>query len=354
MPDGRRGAGYSPGGRGVPVPDRRLRLYQPGAVPGNGLHGCETGGRGSGHGGAPARQKISPARISGQTAEELVKAGYRVVMPDQIGFGKSSKPGNYQYSFQQLAQNTHALLASIGVESSNVLGHSMGGMLAVRYALMYPDETQSLTLLNPIGLEDWKAKGVPYQSVDAWYQSELKKTPEKIRAYQLDSYYDGQWKDAYDPWVEQLAQFIESPAYPTMAWNQALTYDMIYTQPVIYELENLEVPVLLIIGQRDTTALGKNRVSPEVRKQLGNYPKLGRAAARAIPESVLVELDGIGHLPHIEAFDRFLPPYLAFLKAADAETPAERRQRYEDSSKDLVDHFMLIQSLEGAGNSPVY
>ncbi|MBC2593955.1 alpha/beta hydrolase [Ruficoccus amylovorans] len=282
-----------------------------------------------------------------QTAKELVKAGYRVVMPDQIGFGRSSKPGHYQFSFQQLAQNTHGLLESIGVDSANMLGHSMGGMLAVRYALMYPQQTQSLTLLNPIGLEDWKAKGVPYRSIDEWYQSELNKTPDKIRAYQLDSYYDGQWKTAYDPWVEELAEFIKSPGYATMAWDQALTYDMIFTQPVIYELEELEVPVLLIIGQRDTTALGKDRASPELRKQLGNYPRLGREAAEAIPESVLVELDGVGHLPHIEAFDRFMPPYLAFLKAAVGKTSADRFKLYQSSSEKLMDQFIFLQSMGG-------
>ena len=38
-------------------------------------------------------------------------------------------------------------------------------MLAMRYALMYPQETRQLVLVNPIGLEDWKAKGSPYHGV---------------------------------------------------------------------------------------------------------------------------------------------------------------------------------------------
>lgn len=250
-----------------------------------------------------------------ETARALGDAGYRVVMPDQIGFGKSSKPAHYHYSFHQLAANTRGLLESIGVEQAHILGHSMGGMVATRFALMYPEMTESLTLLNPIGLEDWKAKGVPYTPVDQWYQSELNKTAEKIRAYQLDSYYDGEWKDAYDPWVELLAVFIESPDYPRMAWNQALTYDMIFTQPVVYEFGEITVPTLLIIGQRDTTALGKNLVSPEKKAELGNYPVLGRLAQMSIPGARLVELDGLGHLPHIEAFDRFWTPYLDFLES---------------------------------------
>ncbi len=249
----------------------------------------------------------------GETARALAAQGYRVIIPDQIGFGKSSKPDYFQYSFQQLALNTKALLDSIGVEKTAVLGHSMGGMLATRFALMFPERTEKLILENPIGLEDWKLK-VPYQPVQWWYKNELKNDYESIKEYQRQSYYDGQWKPAYDPWVNILAGWTKSIDYPIIAWNAALTYDMIFTQPVVYEFDQLQVPTLLIIGQRDRTALGKNLVSEEVRKTMGNYPELGRATARKIKNAQLVELDNIGHLPHIEAFNRFIDPLLAFLK----------------------------------------
>ncbi|MDQ8185082.1 alpha/beta hydrolase [Pelagicoccus sp. SDUM812002] len=248
-----------------------------------------------------------------ETATALSESGYRVLIPDQIGFGKSTKPEHYHYTFQQLAINTMGLLQSLEIESAHMLGHSMGGMLATRFALLYPDYTESLTLLNPIGLEDWKALGVPYRPVEAWYQQELQKTAKSIKEYQLKSYYDGKWKPAYDPWVNQLASYLESPDYARMAWNQALTYDMIFTQPVVYELPKLKMPTLLIIGQRDRTALGKDVVNAKERAKLGDYEMLGKLTQQAIPESQLVELDGIGHLPHIEAFDRFIEPYTQFL-----------------------------------------
>ncbi len=250
-----------------------------------------------------------------QTAQSLTEAGYRVVMPDQIGFGKSSKPQHYQFSFHQLAANTHALLRSLDIEKSHILGHSMGGMVATRYALLFPNEVESLTLMNPIGLEDWLGKGVPYVGIDAGYQQELKQTPEKIRSYQLENYYDGRWRPEYEPWVKMLTQFIESSDYKLMAWDQALTTDMVLTQPVVHEFPQIKAPTLLIIGQRDRTALGKNLVPEEKRKALGNYPELGRKAAAAIPNSKLVELEGIGHMPHIEAFEKFITPLQTFLKA---------------------------------------
>ena len=182
------------------------------------------------------------------TIATLAEKGYRVVVPDQIGFGKSTKPAAYQFSFHGLAANTHALLEKIGVESVSVVGHSMGGMLATRYALMYPESTEKLVLVNPIGLEDWKLV-VPYQGVDAWYQSELQKTPEKVRAYMQASYFDGKWKPEYDAvaalqmgWADE-----EGPGRELVAWSSALTYDMIFTQPVLYEFGQLKVPTLLII-----------------------------------------------------------------------------------------------------------
>lgn len=251
----------------------------------------------------------------GQTAAALGQTGYRVIIPDQIGFGKSSKPENYQFSISQLAFNTHELLKSCGVKSAHVVGHSMGGMIATRYALMYPNETKTLVLPDPLGLEDWKAKGVPYSTVDQNFQAELKQTPEKIRAYEKENYYHGQWKPEYDQWAEMLVQFESSPDYPRMAWDQALASDMIFTQPVCYEFGRLKMPVLLIIGQADRTAIGKERVSDEVKSTLGNYPELGRKTAALIPNAKLVALDGVGHLPMIEAFPRFIAPLQAFLKS---------------------------------------
>ena len=86
-----------------------------------------------------------------RTINALADRGYRVIAPDQIGFCKSSKPERYQYSFQALAENTHGLVASLRIKTIVLIGHSTGGMLAARYALMYPDELSTLVLVNPIG-----------------------------------------------------------------------------------------------------------------------------------------------------------------------------------------------------------
>ncbi|AOC93179.1 Haloalkane dehalogenase [Flavobacterium anhuiense] len=247
------------------------------------------------------------------TIKALTKEGYRVIVPDQIGFGKSTKPDHFQYTFQQLVENTKRLLDHLGIQKTTILGHSMGGMLATRFALMYPETTEKLVLENPIGLEDWKLV-VPYQPVDWWYESELKQNYESIKQYQMANYYDGKWNDDFQKWAELGAGWTTAPNYDIVAWNSALLYDMIFTQPVLYEFKNIKCPTLLIIGTRDKTALGKLLVSEEVRKTMGNYAELGKKTQKEIPNAKLVEIPNTGHLPHIESFDSFIKSLIVFLK----------------------------------------
>jgi pimeloyl-ACP methyl ester carboxylesterase len=256
--------------------------------------------------------KNFPASYWEPTIRLLTARGYRVIAPDQIGFGKSSKPARYQYSFHQLAGNTRAVLDRAEVTKVSVVGHSMGGMLATRFALMFPDRVDKLVLVNPIGLEDWKTV-VPYRSIDQWYEQEKKATPESVRDYQRNSYYGGTWKPEYERMIEAAIGVLHHPDYPKVAWASALTYDMIFTQPVVYEFPRLKVPTLLIIGQRDRTALGKAGAPKEIAATLGDYPALGKRTAAAIPGAQLVEIPGVGHLPQVEAFEAYAQALTQFL-----------------------------------------
>jgi pimeloyl-ACP methyl ester carboxylesterase len=126
-----------------------------------------------------------------RTIDVLRQAGYRVIAVDQIGFCKSSKPENYQFSLQQLATNTNELLTSLGIARATIIAHSMGGMLAMRYALMFPDAVEQLVLVDPIGLEDWQAQGVPFVPLDQTYQAEMRTSFDSIKSYQQKFYYGG-------------------------------------------------------------------------------------------------------------------------------------------------------------------
>jgi pimeloyl-ACP methyl ester carboxylesterase len=243
------------------------------------------------------------------TIEFLADRGYRVIAPDQLGFGASSRP-DIHYSFHQMAENTKALLDYLGVKKVDLIAHSMGGMLGVRFTLMFPEAVEKLVLENPIGLEDYR-KLVPYIPPQQQYEEELNLTYEKLLNYQK-TYYPEAWKPEYEVYVQDQASVLGSGEYPRDAWSSALTYEMIYEQPVVYELDEISRPTLLIIGQADRTVVGKNRLPPALQSVAGQYPELGRKAHAAIKESTLVEVPDCGHIPHIQKPEQFRSAVMAF------------------------------------------
>ncbi|WP_420155468.1 alpha/beta fold hydrolase [Siphonobacter sp.] len=240
----------------------------------------------------------------------LQNAGYRVIVPDQVGWGKSDFP-DLHYSFHALATHNKRLLDSLGIDKVTLIAHSMGGMLATRFTLMYPETVRELILENPIGLEDYRTI-VPYLPLDDAYQNELAATYESYKKYQ-QSYYP-QWKPAYEEWVQVQAAALKDPRFKQIAWVNALTYQMIYEQPICYEFKNIRVPTLLIIGQEDRTIVGKNRVSKDRVNQYGQYPALGKRTQQQIPGSKLVALPGVGHIPHVQDLEAYRKAVLDFVK----------------------------------------
>ncbi|ATB34320.1 alpha/beta fold hydrolase [Melittangium boletus] len=243
------------------------------------------------------------------TLSALSQAGYRVVVPDQLGFGRSSKPA-IDYSFHLLATQTKKLLDQLGVQKVAVVGHSMGGMLATRFARLFPEATTQLVLENPIGLEDYREL-VPWRSTEELYRGQLDVTEESVRKYQKTYYVT--WRPEYEEWVRIPFRQSLSAEYPRLAWVSAATEQMIYQQPVVHEFPLVKVPVLLVIGQADRTTIGRARLSPEALTKLGQYPELGRRAARAFPQATLVEIPNVGHIPHFEAPEKWREALLGFL-----------------------------------------
>ncbi|KAB7647640.1 alpha/beta fold hydrolase [Polymorphobacter fuscus] len=240
------------------------------------------------------------------TATALAKNGFRVLVPDQVGFCKSSKPAGYQYSFHALAELTRGLLDDAGADRVVLVGHSTGGILAVRLALLHPDRVAKLVLVNPLGLNDTLGQGVPYADLGTLRAEEAKTDAASIKAYQLRTYYHGEWRPAYDRWVAMLAGQYAGPGGDIVRDAQARLSDMIQTQPVAAELPQLRVPVTLIIGQRDTTAFRAGSAPPALRGKVQTVPQAAEDAARRIPGARLIRLDDLGHSPQVEAPALFL------------------------------------------------
>jgi pimeloyl-ACP methyl ester carboxylesterase len=261
--------------------------------------------------------------------EALTASGYRVVVPDQIGWGKSPKP-DIHYSFQLLAANTTALLDHLGVADVAVLGHSTGGMTAARFTLMNPDRVTHLVLEDPLGLADYRV-GIPPQSEETLYEHEIHWTdPAVIRAY-VEGYFVHPDPRVWEPLADVLVRVTLSPDYPRWARAAALTFQMIYQQPVRYEYHLISAPTLLIVGAKDHVVPLGQYAEPADAARLGDFVALSAAAERDIPNAKRAVIPDCGHIPHLEFPDQFLAEFLPFLASAGSfvQPVGARRGRVE-------------------------
>ncbi|MGY8683593.1 alpha/beta hydrolase [Bradyrhizobium sp. UFLA05-153] len=183
-------------------------------------------------------------------------------------------------------------------------------MLAVYFARNYPEATAVLALENPIGLEDYRS-AIPPQPIEALVKTEMSQTPESYRAF-MAAFFVG-WPTTAQQYVDIFSRVLLSAEYPRWARASALTYDMIFNEPIRHEYRLLKMPVLLTIGQNDRSVFFRRYAPPEAIKPLGNWPELGRQAAKDIPDAKLVEIDHAGHLPHIEQPEQTEAALAAFL-----------------------------------------
>jgi pimeloyl-ACP methyl ester carboxylesterase len=244
------------------------------------------------------------------TIHFLSSKGYRLLVPDQIGFGKSTKP-DLPHSLHLHAHTTKLLLDYLGIKKATVVAHSLGGMMAMRFALMYPEAVERLVLEDPLGLEDYRLK-VPYATRDELVLEARKQTASANEAM-FKSYFV-EWKLEYQIFPDVQTRWMLGPESELIARTAAHTYTMAYEQPVLYEIPLIKSPTLLMVGEKDRTALGRARVSPEARATMGLMPELAKKAAAAMPDCKVVVIADVAHVPHLEAPQRFYDELLRFLE----------------------------------------
>ena len=240
--------------------------------------------------------------------EALRTEGFRVVVPDQIGFGRSSKP-IIPYNFHDMALNTRKLLQSLGVAQAAIVGHSMGGMLAARFAASYPDLTERLVIYNPIGLTDLRYQ-TAWRSADDAYKATMAQSHDQtyqgfyatIRRYFPSP---GAWKPEYERYVRILYAPTLGGDWPRLAMVRAIYQQITYLDPVVYDWPKIRAKTLVLGGDKDGA----------------DFPARAKHIADTIPAAELVLIPNAGHVPHIEVPEIFNRELLKFLKT-EATTPA--------------------------------
>lgn len=270
--------------------------------------------------------KNFPAAYWGGTIKSLTAAGYRVVAPDALGFGKSSKPILKEYTFDLLAGITRQLLDTLGITNTAVIGHSTGGMLAAKFALNYPEMVTRLILEDPVGLEDYKAEGATTR-FDDWYMKEKNGTYKSISDYQ--KHYYANWSPDYQQWADVQYKMTRGRNADQLARVNALTYLMIVNHPVIHDYPKIEVPTLMIYGKNDHTKITLG-INPAVAHTMGNYSELAPRAAAMIPNAQVIGYNNTGHIAHLENAVLFTRDVKQFLDNTDLQLV------YEDPSYQLT------------------
>jgi proline iminopeptidase len=247
--------------------------------------------------------------------EGLTAAGYRVVVPDQIGFNKSSKPA-FNLHFDQLARNTAALLDELHIDKVNIVGHSMGGMLAVRLGRTYPERVEKIVLAAPIGLEDYRFY-VPPVPLEQLMELEDKVTAESYRDQLLKGYSLSLSPEALDPYVEARIRVKGAADYPRWLRAFANAFLMIWREPVVHEIPLLTQKVLFVMGENDHLAPGRNFAPEELQGKMGQNAHLAQELAAKMKDGRVEVFEGIGHLVHLEAPERFNKVVLHFFSEGD-------------------------------------
>jgi len=219
---------------------------------------------------------------------------YRVIVPDHIGFGESSHPQDADYSAGVQAARIRTLAKALGITKLHIGGNSMGGHISMMYAALFPDEVNSLWLLDPGGIWSAPSNGLREIIVKTGENPLLARSEDefaKIFAFVMA-----------DP------PFIPRPLLNVMARERIHNYELekrIFKEITADSAEKyvtgLKTPTLIVFGDKDRVI---NPATAEVLHKL-------------MPCSEVIIMKGLGHLPMIEQPRKSAEDYLKFRAVLD-------------------------------------
>jgi pimeloyl-ACP methyl ester carboxylesterase len=218
---------------------------------------------------------------------EPLSVKYKVIMPDLLGCGESTKPDDFDFTLKSFAEQIKLFLDQLKVKKLTIGGVSGSGAIALKFTTMYPDMVEKLVLIDALGMEAGRAgaaRGLPVRGnvndkdmVLRLYLSQFN-NPSVVSAEERDKIAELAVRDSVPECTHKILQA-----------NADFAVDGI---------DKIEVPTLVIWGEKDP-------VLPKIMAE--NF-------VNKIPNSQYVMIPEAGHLPHEESPEDFNTVLLDFLK----------------------------------------
>ncbi len=227
--------------------------------------------------------------------EALAAQGYRVIVKDRLGWGKSSKP-IIPYSINLWASNTARLMDHLGIERAAVVGHSIGGQMVTRFAFLYPERTTHLVTVNQVGLTDRRqGRGFNPISGEVDANPDMDDVYASLRRWGNENYVT--WSPDYLKHMHIRYGNRLSGDWPRMAYVSRLTGQMRGMDTVVNDWQHIQTKTLVMGGEEDYPSFAEE----------------ARHAAEIFPNGEVFLIPDIGHNPHEEVPDVVNAALIRFL-----------------------------------------
>lgn len=201
---------------------------------------------------------------------------YRVVSMDNRDAGESDPEIAY-YTIRDMAGDVADLLDALDISRVHVVGHSMGGAIAVRFAIDHPARVDRLVMLSASGT--WVPSHRPDEPLpppQEWWSDDPVLRMHRVLPLLVGSHFRARMSEADVATIAELERPNRATWPGTM--RQEASIDG-YDPPD--QLASIRVPTLVLRGDED-------------------HPERGQALAAALPDARLLLLPGVGHLPSLE------------------------------------------------------
>ena len=234
----------------------------------------------------------------------LLSKNYRVIAVDLPGYGKSQKSA-YPYTMTWYADQIKRLADELKLSKFVLVGHSMGGQIAITFALKYPGRLDKLVLASPAGIEEFEqGEGDWLRSVIT--KSGVKKTTEDgIRRNLAINFYS--WNDKWEWMVEERVRMIPAKDFDEFAYTVVRCVNAMLDEPTFDKIQNISVPTLIVYGKYDG-------LIPNPYLNPGFPADVFQWGAKQIPNCKIREIDNCGHMLQIEKPEEFSNTVLDFIK----------------------------------------